>query len=325
MPIVITVVPSTTYLISGIPKSITITTNVPALIFYTLDGTVATTASQVYVGVITMPTWADSVSLNVLATNGTEQSTFSQRYSPDNTHMRVPHAKAEILNQIPTACGSRGDNPVVLYSQPGDDPVNAYGVPIMDMDGYGASPSVYPVREYDAPIPTYEIKYSETDQFGNYGHGIGTVPAKATIIIPPPAPEIGVMNNPTYDPRSLVTIHDGTKGSEDPNDNWIFHNFFEGEDIDRGFYGADRSKLAFAEGDCAPNGSFLKYWFNPKDDTVTFYYRDNRQNRWIQSIEPVSLAGPALQQSNPLQNYISPNCGTAHVYSWNLYRRSILV
>jgi hypothetical protein len=48
--ITITITESSVQLVSGIPKSVTITTNFPSTIFYTLDGSTPSVNSLIYVG-----------------------------------------------------------------------------------------------------------------------------------------------------------------------------------------------------------------------------------------------------------------------------------
>ena len=62
---------SETEIVAGIPRSITITTNIPALIFYTLDGSVPTLFSSQYTGAIFLPTNKLTLIVNIMATNGT--------------------------------------------------------------------------------------------------------------------------------------------------------------------------------------------------------------------------------------------------------------
>src|ERR1035437_7026687 len=66
----ITLTESEEQIVSGIPRAISISTNIPSTIFYTLDGSVPTLFSDMYIVPITMPTASLSVILNILATNG---------------------------------------------------------------------------------------------------------------------------------------------------------------------------------------------------------------------------------------------------------------
>lgn len=323
--ITLTVTPSSDELISGIPKTVTMTTNVAAVIFYTLDGTAPTTASNVYTSAITLPTNQSSVTLKAFATNGTDNSAlYSNQFGPDISHIRVSHAKATVTDVIShLAPGSRGDTPITEYAQPSDDPMDAANVTPVDQDGYGYEPSIYPVREYDAAIPTYDLTYSESNWKGEMGADIGTLPAQTTIVYSPPPPEEAELNRATYDPRALVTFHDGTQPNA--NENTIFRPYYDGEDLEKAMYGTRFSTTNMKDGDMGPNGSLVNQIYNPRDNTITFYYRDNRCNRWIISKENIKSTLPNPRQQNPLYNFISPSIGDGHVYRWMLFKGTSIV
>lgn len=320
--IVITFTSATEQLISGIPKTVTITTNIPALVFYTLDGTTPTTGSDLYTDPVSLPTNQPGVTLKAFATNGVDTSDITtQRYSPDITHARLPYAKVQILTQPSTGCGTRGDSPTeALYSQPADTPLDAFGVTPVEVDGYGYDPSVYPMQRYDQPKESYPWIYSETNAIGEMGRDIGTLPARATVIYAEPPPEESELNKATYNPKAWVTIHDGTQPNE--NEDTLFRPYYDGENVDA-MYGSRLGNSAMRDGDMMPNGSALRYQYNPRENTVTFYYRDSRNNRWIISKEPVRATLPTNQ--TPLYNFVSPNCGDRHVYRWILFRSTFVV
>jgi len=318
--ITITVTPSTTQLISGIPKTVEITADIASIIFYTVDGSIPDTSSSVYTGEFHLPTNQPSVVLKVFATNGADSSLiWSETYSTVLTNARLPHAKVVIVNpNLNPGCGSVGDPPEVLFLQPADNPVDAAAILPIDFDGYGAGPGVdeivYPMREYDQPIPTYDIKYSETNAKGEMGRDIGTLPARAQVVYLPPAPEEGNINKATYNPKSLVTFHDGT--SPNANEDTIFRPFFNGEDLSTS--SSSLTNTNFRDSDQQMSGTFLRYFYNPTKNTITFYYRDNKNNRWIISEEQIKAVAPAASQQNPLYNFMSPSIGDRHVYSWHL-------
>ncbi len=325
MAIQVTITPSTEQFISGIPKTVVITTDVPSMIFYTIDGSEPTTSSEVYISTLSLPTHNASAVLKVFATNGVDSSDIIVKlYSPKLTNARVSHAKAEVLDfNVFANFGSSGGPPLVLYSQPSDTPMDAAAVPNVDEDGYGSDPTKYPMRGYDQPIPVYDLLRSDSNYLGEMGKDIGTMPPQAKVIYVPPPPEESSLNKATYDPRALVTFHDGTK----PNDNedTIFRAYYNGEDLTKSMYGSALGTTAAKDGDFAPNGSLLNYHFNCKDNTVTFYYRDSRQNRWLISKEKIKSTPIPLDQRNALYNFISPPIGHNHVYKWILYKSTRVI
>jgi len=304
----------------GTATILTLTTNVSAMIFYTLDGGDPTPSSNVYISPIEIPTDQPLTTFKAYATNGIDSSPiYSKVYYPpvklDLTHARVSHAVADVLTPKPTACGSRGDTPRVIYSQPPEGTQDGYNAVVVDQDGYGSDPKIYPVREYDEPIPTYNWEYSESNWKGetSIGNDIGTLPAKAKIIFTPPAPEQGELNKATFDPRSLVTLHYSDKPNE--NSDTIFRPYFWGEDMQTEMYGAKLSTRAFGDGASCPSGSFMKYYYNPTKNTITFYYYDNKYMRWIISEEQIKSMPSNPNQQNALYNFIGPSCGDRnHIY-----------
>src|ERR1700686_751596 len=61
-------------ILAGIPRTVAISTNIPALIFYTIDGSVPNLFSTQYTSPIFLPTDQLTIVLNILATNGTDFS-----------------------------------------------------------------------------------------------------------------------------------------------------------------------------------------------------------------------------------------------------------
>src|SRR3990167_6391539 len=88
----ITITEATKQVVSGIPSSVTLSTNIPSTIFYTLDGTTPTVDSSVYVGPILIPTDDASVTLGLFATNGVDSSAvITKVYGPTMSATRQPH------------------------------------------------------------------------------------------------------------------------------------------------------------------------------------------------------------------------------------------
>lgn len=322
----ITLIPSTIQIISGIPKTVAITVSISSMIFYTLDGTDPDTSSNVYLTPIEMPVNLPHVNLKVFATNGVDSSSIlSVTYAPDITSARVSHAVATIHN--PTAglsCGSVGDPQETTFSQPADSPMDAAGVAPVDQDGYGSDPTVYPVRQYDEAIPTYSFEQSDTDYLGQVGRDIGTLP-KVRVIHTPADPEQGDMNKATFNPRALVIFYDDSKPNENGDENVILRSYYDGEDLEKSMYGAKFNTTMSSDGDCGPNGGLTRYLYNPRDNSVTFYYYDNRRCRWIVSRASISSMAPSPRQANPLYNFMSPTIGSKFVYNWHLWHGTFIV
>jgi hypothetical protein len=130
-----------------------------------------------------------------------------------------------------------------------------------------------------------------------------------------------------FNPKAMVIFHDGTKEVPDPNQFEIFKPYYEGEDLEKAMYGAGMYNSAFGDGNGAPSGGLVRYFYNQADNTVTFYYRDSKRNRWIISKEPYrqQVLANAPTAMSIYDRIVSPNTGDRHVYKWILWQRSALV
>lgn len=75
-------------IISGVPQTLTIESNVPATIYYTLDGTDPTIASSIYIDAISMPENESSVIVSAFAANNDgEGPILTQTFATNATHL----------------------------------------------------------------------------------------------------------------------------------------------------------------------------------------------------------------------------------------------
>jgi hypothetical protein len=331
--ITITITESVLEKYAGIPASVTVATNIPATIFYTLDGTDPTIASSVATGPIVMPNDVGQVTLKVWATDGSSQSTIvTEEYGTTTVPQRQPHDKITGLDttirRATYPFGSSAPTPGVngIYGNTGGTTVDApliQGYPA----GWDGTATGTPATETDlAPdaasgLAPYDWLFSETDKIGERGRGIGTVPAH-TVIIPDDSndvPEASDANSPFFDPRAMVIYQDSREPPYDEDIPQLNRPSFSLERADR----ARDGRMLGVEGGVAPTGSVLKSQFNPRDNTITFYYYDNRTTRWIISKEEFQPRSPNLF------NYASivfPSRGAKHagfVFKWSpgRYRR----
>lgn len=322
----LTIIPSSHQMIAGIPDTVVITTNIPAMIFYTIDGTTPTLQSPVYTAPISLPTDQPNANLQAFATDGTDTSSvLNIVYCPNISGARLPRAVSTLINQpIYSTPGVIGDTPKYLYSQPASYTIDAANVVDTYFDGYGANPGIYPVISLDAKPLSYTIKHSESDSEGRRGAGIGTLPETSVLYLPPP-PEQTNLNLGTYNPKAMVIYHDGRFPNE--NSHEIFRPFYDTEDWNKSMNGSKYGTTCSKEGDSLPSGTFMKSYYNPTDNTITFYYRDSRTNRWIISKEPYTPSSKVNSQRNMnnMTNYISPSTGHGRVYKWILFGRTGII
>jgi len=328
MPVIsVTITASTDQIVAGIPKTVSITTNTPATIFYTLDGTDPTLFSTIYTGPIFLPYNKFLVTLKVMANNGVNSSPIVvEQYQTDivDSNARLPHAAttAEAGSVVPQRYpfGTPPFQPQQGYLNPADSGVTVYDPSLpATPTGFGADgyPTGYTNQPYN--IENYQIAYSTTDREGQTGIGVGTLPAKVTVEQPMPEPETSQQFTNTFDPRAFVIFQDFTK--ENPNDPpMINRQYFTLENPEK----ARDGNFYFNTGqDNAPvSGSFVKAHYNPRNNTLTHYYRDSWTNKWIISTAPYVPNGNFDGNLSGIK--FSGTSGAGMVFEWLPFTRRVL-
>lgn len=290
----ITITSSNLQLVAGIPTFITISTNIPSTVFYTLDGSAPTTSSSIVTGSIKLPTDNNTVTLRLFATNGVDSSPIiEQLFGTSTVGNRNPHDTVSGIDDNdcqfgPGLFGSGNQiSDGVIYGNTGGvivDAANGVQIP----DGYDGTatgtPSDYTNLTYDSE--NYDILFSETNSLGQYGKGIGTLPATVQVIVPPPPIQENSVpygsanaNSPLFNPRALVIFQDSREQPYDPDVPKVNRPYFSLENEEVARNGAMYFTTAL-EGN-GTTGSALKSQYNPRDNTITYYYRDAVTNRWI--------------------------------------------
>ena len=312
-------------IISGIPRKITLNSNIPATIFYTLDGSDPTIASNIYIDPIILPTNINSIIIKVLATNGIDSSPIiSEKYFTNIlNNTRLPHSATnepvgENLGLL-YPFGSSSPQPNSNYFNPGNAGVTVYDPSLPAVpNGFNADnlPDGYSNKPYN--LENYSIEYSTTDFLGQYGQGVGNLPANVKVTYPTQAPEESSVNKKTFDPRALVIFQD--VDTEDQSDPAIINRqFYTMENLQKS---RDGNAFFNTNLDAPPvNGGFLRSYFNPRENTMTYYYFDQIANRWIISKMPYT---PNNDQGSMAGMYLSKSKSAGMVYAWRPYSRRIL-
>lgn len=321
----VSIVQSGEQLSAGIPRIISIFTNIAANIFYTLDGTDPDLYSAIYTGPIEMPSNLNPITLKIFATNGSDSSPIITETYLTNLldNARLPHSATSapsrelVPNKYPY--GTPSIQPEGEYLNPGDagQTVDDPSLPQIP-NGYNASglPDGYSNLPYTTE--NYKIKYTTTNAEGEYGKGIGTLPATVTVLRPSPPPEETNAYSPLFDPRALVVFQDVSK--ENPNDppNINRQNFtLEPATTLDGSY-------LYNEGPdtAVTSGSFVKSHFNPRENTITYYYLDSRVNRWI--ISKVPYQQKNRDTGNLYNIFPARNRNMGFVFQWRTFTRRVL-
>jgi len=290
-------------LVAGIPQLVELATNLPATVYFTLDGSEPTAYSPVYVSPIQLPT-ALRVRLRALAISGPDQGTLDLTFS----------ASPGLIGET-----RKGTFTGIV--------VDAYGVPEVVVDGYG--PNIdhpvtdneftvdVPVRGSDIPLVGLETKYSRT---GFDGEGPGTLisigfPTKeeqehASAIDPRASSPNN--DNVYFNPRSQFVVIDGRDGYQDQSV-FIINRPMGGTMDDTKYLGG---KSLYEP---APyiSGSLVRHFYNYEKGIAVFYYFDGNECRWIKSIQKL--------QEPPLPPGVGQRRGGMPlVFAWVYGRRSMI-
>lgn len=295
----ISVIASKDQVVSGIPHTVSIITNIPALIFYTLDSSIPTLDSMQYTGPIVLPTDRQTVILHAFASNGICSSPIvSETYQTDRVHgnIRQPHAgttaQSETNLQNPYPYGANNIDMCSTYTNPStvgitvDDPKKPEMPTGFDGEGH---PTGFTNEPYN--FQNYAIRYSTTDDEGRQGHGLGNLPAE--VKVEPPVPAYGPEQTfqsftSTFDPKAFVIFQDASKENPlDPPQINREHFSLQNNERTRG-----GDNLFVCGLDAPPtSGSFVRSAYNPRDNTMTYYYFDSWSTRWIISKQPYNPTG----------------------------------
>lgn len=325
--ITITITEATIQVLSGIPKYVILSTDIPSSIYYTFDGSIPDTNSLIYLsGELLLPVDQTTVILSLLATNGVDFSQIiSRTYYPDLSDVRRPRETVLNLdNNTGRSYFPYGDlSPTipVLYGGPGGDIVKKPGVaPWPDGYGWDGTATGTGVGFTDKALTSYELKFSETDYEGRKGNGIGTLPAKVTIVPPTPPPKFSSTNSATFDPRAIIIYQDNTVEQYDKNVPNINRQYFSLENAEKVKDGILLNTTS-QEG-LAPTGSFVNSVFDPKHNTIKYYYFDSQTLRWIISKESYQ---PSATQGRLYNITFSSRAHEKFVYRWVPFQRRRLM
>ena len=180
-------------------------------------------------------------------------------------------------------------------------------------DGYDGTGTGTPAGYVALPTSQFAFQYSETDSIGQIGRGIGTLPGIVLSIAPSinnKVPESASTSDKIFNPKAMVIFMDGTNPNQ-PDYPIINRAHFDLEDPTK----ARDGTLLFSTEQISTAGTFIKQVFNPRDQTMTFYYYDNRVGRWIISKNAYVPKNP---NAGNLANVVfgSGGIGGRFVFKW---------
>jgi len=320
----VTIIESTEQVVSGIPRSVTISTNIPATIFYTLDGTDPTLLSDIYTAPLFFSNNSLRIELRVLATNGSIFSPIiTEVYQTDIlVNARLPRSATDAQSgeNIPGLYpfGTNPIQPNTHFLNPGDAGITVDNQEKIEIaSGYDGMGNETGFTNEPYNIENYNIVYTNRDAEGQ--PTVGNLPATAKIVIPEAPLEESYQFSNLFDPRAFVIFQDFSK--ENPDDPaHINREFFSLENTETV---RDGNSYYNSGLDSPPvMGSFLRSHYNPRDNTMTYYYLDTHANRWIISKTPYQPGG--VFDGNLSNIALSKNAGAGFVFEWLPFTRRVL-
>jgi hypothetical protein len=260
-------------IVSGIPEEVTIESNVPSTIFFTLDGTVPTENSPIYVDVVTMPDNENSVTLSAFGVDadGYDGPILTQVFAPDTTQIDVTrHVGLEgfvvdrFVDLTDTEDGFDADS----------DPVRFIDHPLIDLDvihssqgrlgiAEGAQIEILVPDPTDTPNPfddDFVPFSSNADQFFN--------PYAKTIIMDARIDsDVQILNRPWGSIRKTMTRNDWGRPE---------------------IMGTDSTYIS---------GGFVKSFYSRKHNTMVSYYFDQNELRNVKSIQDLPENIPGIRDN----------------------------
>ncbi len=271
MIIILTAEESEDQLISGIPEYVDFETNIPATVFYTLNGEDPTESSDIAIGRVFLPTNKNSVTLKAYAVAGSFSSAvFSDTYfttQPDVENRRFYF----------------GDGVTVL----------PYGEDVVDSRSFDSEGN--PAQETSTPFVDLDVQAS-------FYNSIGEPLTESTVsfinrLNRTSGAKRGVSSNPSdsyFDPTARFIIINGSTQDE--------MNAQQVKIINRpsGTFSKMGSVNKNGISDIQHSGGGLtKYMYNSSTGTIVFYYYDPVQSRYLQSIQKIE---PKTLELSPVRN-----------------------
>ena len=285
--ITITIVPTKSELIAGIPQEFEIYTNAPATIFYTFDGTEPTTSSSVYTTALTLGS-ESSYRLRVLALSGSHYGVLDYTFSSNQGE------KTGRNRRVP---GESGGIVVDAYGTL-NKIIDGYGIDTLDSydgywDGYNwIDGYVIPSRNtYDDYLVVQPARFNDGEDYdfqqGTTGpSGIGPGAAIITEVDPDFLESASAFNieastpnnNIYFNPNSLYIVVDGRE------DNLVVPVINKPYSIMRNLekFGGGRE---YYNPNPYLSGSLVRMMYDEEREVVVFYYFDGNEGRWIKSIQ----------------------------------------
>ena len=277
--IILTFISSVEEITFGVPSLVTIESNIPATIYFTVDGTTPTTNSEIYVDPVQMPTYLNPIVL--------------QAFGVDSNNVAGPILTQSFTNISVVPAG--GKKPIT-----NGDIIDRAWIGPYYLDGYSAGPEVgdlAPVNqpEFISVDPDMIIDQEVTGPKGFDGIEPGTkievgIPALTNIYEGREGADLNTDFIPLcttekaaqFNPYAWYIVNDTRKNNEiqaimRPNGSW--DDIYQEE-------GGQRLRNV-GDDSCYVSGGYVKSFYSYKTNTMCSYYFDHNLAKWIKNIQPL--------------------------------------
>ena len=278
--IVLTLLESEEQIISGIPEYIEFETDVPANIFYTLDGTDPTIESLIALGKVYLPTSGLTLTVKAIALSADGSSeVLTQLYSSDSTELDGPRNIGEGISVLPFGSSS----------------VNNLS---FDAEGYAAQESSTDFVDLDIKASIAEGDNETSVSFINFAEAPTDDDSFSSS---------SVNDNVYFDSKAKLIIIDGST-DEALNNQQV-------KLINRTYNSFDPTSNLFTErlGQKEPivTGNYVRSYYNPVTKEYVSFYYESVDSRWI--ISKQKLENTVIKSGYPSNRR---GCGGRFVYRW---------
>ncbi len=278
-------------IVSGIPRYMTITSNVPSTIYFTVDDTTPTTSSPIYSGTFEMADGVNSVTLSAFGMDDDEASgpILTQVFAPDTT-------RATVSRNV----GNEG----FVINRPDMGPDYEDG---FDADGE-------PARFIDVDIETLDV-IRKTHGLAGIAEGTAveiSIPDPSTTssltddnFVAYSTPEVAELFNPE---ARLIFIDNRLDNDLNPvlRPHGSLHNIYKE-------FGGKRL-LEAADDAAYVSGGFVRRFYDGRNNVMVSYYFDHNENRHIKNIQALP---EGIQTTDNMG--VQANAGQPLVFRW-MYR-----
>lgn len=280
MPVVtLTFTGSEEEIVSGIPRTMTIESNIPATIYFTLDGSTPTTDSAIYVDTFEFPTGLNSVVLSAFGVDGGSVAgpILIQTFAPNMSNITIArHVGQEgiVVDRVGTGLDIEDG-----WDADGD-PIRHIDIEAINLDLVNEAKGYLGVEEgtqLEVNIPDPDTTpYPFDDDFQPFS-----------------TPEVGELFNP-YAKMILIDNRKDNDLTIIPKPYGSLHNVY------REFGG--KRLLEPADDSTYISGGFVRRFYDARRKVMVSYYFDHNENRYVKNIQdlPENIPNTLGSASSPV-------------------------